>query len=63
MKIVFLIVRFVWQRGYGAFSYSKSAFNNVVRYIQNQEQHHSKQNFKEEYLEFLKKFEVEYDED
>ena len=54
--------RFEWQRGFGAFSYSKSAVDNVYKYIQNQEEHHKKQSFREEYIEFLNKFEVEYDE-
>ena len=53
---------FEWQEGYGAFSYSHSALNNVIRYINNQKEHHTKKSFKEEYIEFLKKFEVEYDE-
>ena len=54
--------RFEWQVGYGVFSYSRSHIDNVYRYIANQENHHKKQTFKEEYLELLKKFEVEYDE-
>ncbi len=53
---------FSWQQGYGAFSYSRSHIDNVYNYILNQEQHHQKKNFKEEYLEFLNKFEIEYDE-
>ncbi len=55
--------KFHWQEGYGAFSYSKSQINSVVKYILNQKEHHKKQNFKEEYLEFLKKFEIEYKEE
>jgi hypothetical protein len=58
----FLKVKFEWQEGYGAFSYSKSHVNNVIRYIQNQENHHKKESFREEYLKFLKVFEIEYDE-
>lgn len=54
--------KFEWQEGYGAFSYSKSHVQNVINYIQKQEEHHKKQSFKEEYLEFLKKFDVDYDE-
>ena len=54
--------KFSWQEGYGAFSYSHSHIGNVYDYILNQEKHHKKKTFKEEYLEFLKKFEVEYDE-
>jgi putative transposase len=53
---------FRWQEGYGAFTYSKSHIDAVYKYIQNQKQHHQKQTFLEEYLDFLKKFEVEYDE-
>ena len=53
---------FSWQEGYGGFSYSKSQRNNVIQYIMNQEEHHRKKTFKEEYLELLKEFEVEYDE-
>jgi putative transposase len=54
--------KFSWQAGYGAFSYSHSHIGNVYNYILNQEKHHKKKTFKEEYLEFLAKFEVEYDE-
>jgi REP element-mobilizing transposase RayT len=53
--------KFNWQEGFGAFSYSKSQIDTVVRYILNQEAHHKRQTFKEEYLDFLKKFEVDYD--
>jgi REP element-mobilizing transposase RayT len=53
---------FSWQEGYGAFSYSKSHVPDVIRYIQNQEAHHKKQNFLEEYIHYLKTFEIEYDE-
>jgi putative transposase len=52
---------FEWQEGYGAFSYSKSQVNKVIEYIQNQETHHKKRTFREEYIEFLDKFEIEYD--
>lgn len=58
----FLKVKFEWQEGYGAFSYSKSHVNNVINYIQNQENHHKKETFREEYLKFLNVFEIEYDE-
>jgi putative transposase len=54
--------RFEWQGGYGVFSYSQSAVDSVYKYIQNQEVHHKKQTFRDEYLDFLKKFKVEYDE-
>lgn len=53
--------RFAWQEGFGAFSYSHSQLTDVIRCIQNQEQHHAKQGFREEYLEFLEKFKVTYD--
>lgn len=51
---------FYWQDGFGAFSYSHSQLNDVVNYIMNQKEHHRQKSFKEEYLEFLKKFEIEY---
>ncbi len=54
--------RFEWQEGYGVFSYSQSQVDKVYRYILNQEVHHRKQTFREEYLEFLKNFKIEYDE-
>lgn len=57
----FLKVKFEWQEGYGAFSYSKSHVANVIRYIQNQEVHHKKESFKDEYLKFLEAFAIEYD--
>lgn len=53
---------FEWQEGYGAFSYSKSQLNAVINYIQNRELHHSKRTFKEEYIDFLEKLEIDYDE-
>jgi len=52
--------RFSWQEGYGAFSYSHSQIENVYNYILNQEPHHHKQTFQEEYTDFLKKFEIEH---
>lgn len=58
----FIKSRFEWQEGYGAFSYSKSQLKNVVTYIENQEEHHRKKTFREEYLDFLKAFEVVFDE-
>jgi REP element-mobilizing transposase RayT len=57
-----LFGRFFWQEGYGAFTYSQSQTENVVNYILNQEVHHRKKTFKEEYLELLKLFNIEYDE-
>lgn len=53
--------KFAWQDGYGAFTYSRSQIDNVVKYILNQPEHHKKQSFREEYLMFLEKFEVDYD--
>lgn len=58
----FIRTRFSWQAGYGAFSYSHSQVDNVVRYIMNQGEHHKKKRFQEEYHEFLKSFNIEYDE-
>ena len=58
----FCAVPFAWQEGYGAFSYSKSHVQNVIRYIQNQEAHHKKETFLDEYRQMLKAFEIEYDE-
>ena len=54
--------KFSWQEGYGAFSYSHSQIGQVYDYILNQEEHHKKRTFREEYLELLKKFEIEYNE-
>ncbi len=52
--------KFSWQRGYGAFSYARSQRDTVISYIMNQENHHKKNTFKEEYLELLRKFDVKY---
>jgi len=54
--------KFNWQKGFGAFSYSKNQIDWVIKYILNQEEHHKKENFKEEYTNFLKKYKIEYDE-
>ena len=53
--------RFSWQEGFGAFSYARSQLGAVIRYIQNQQEHHAKKSFRDEYLELLEKFGVEYD--
>ncbi len=53
---------FEWQEGYGAFSYSKSHVDSVIDYIKGQEEHHKNRTFREEYLQTLKDFGVEYDE-
>jgi putative transposase len=55
-------VRFEWQEGYGVFSYGQSQIDAVYKYIQNQEEHHKKQTFREEYVNFLQKFNVPFDE-
>lgn len=52
--------KFEWQEGYGAFSYSHSALDSVIRYIQNQKEHHRKRSFKEEYKEFLIQYRIEH---
>ena len=57
-----ILGKFSWQEGFGAFTYSKSQIDNVVKYILNQQEHHRKRTFKEEYLDFLKKFNVDYNE-
>ena len=54
--------RFNWQEGFGAFSYSRSQLDAVVHYIQNQQKHHQKSSFRDEYVALLDKFEVPYDE-
>jgi putative transposase len=54
--------KFRWQEGFGAFSYSHSQLGTVIRYIQNQEKHHARSSFREEYLKLLKRFNVAHDE-
>ena len=54
--------RFSWQEGFGAFSYGHSQISRVIRYIRDQEQHHAKRTFREEYLRFLKRYEIDHDE-
>lgn len=58
----FIRGKFSWQEGFGAFSYSHSHLGNIIRYVENQEIHHRKTNFKEEYLTFLQKYEIDFDE-
>jgi hypothetical protein len=58
----FVLGRFRWQEGYGAFSYSKSQLDKVINYINTQPEHHKKKDFVTEYIDFLKAFDVEYDE-
>ena len=57
----YIPVKFKWQDGYGAFTYSKSHVDNVVKYILNQPIHHKKQSFKDEYKMFLDNLEIDYD--
>lgn len=54
--------KFYWQEGFGAFSYSRSQIDTVAKYVMNQEKHHAKKSFKDEYLEFLNHFDVDYEE-
>lgn len=54
--------KFSWQEGYGAFSYAQSQLENVYKYILNQEEHHKKKNFKQEYPDFLHHFQINFDE-
>ena len=54
--------RFCWQEGFGAFSYSHSQLDAVIRYVQNQEAHHARRTFRDEYLALLRKFNVPHDE-
>ena len=54
--------KFSWQEGYGAFSYGHSQLGTIIRYIQNQEQHHHRRSFKDEYLTWLKRFKVPFEE-
>ena len=49
-----------WEEGYGTFSYSHSQIDSVMKYIMNQKEHHKKHTFREEYLDFLKKYEIEF---
>lgn len=54
--------KFAWQDGFGAFTYSKSQIDTVVKYVLNQPEHHKKQSFRDEYLLMLNKFGIDYDE-
>jgi putative transposase len=55
--------KFEWQHGFGAFSYSHSQLSNVINYIQHQEEHHKTRTFRQEYLEFLKLYNVDFKEE
>jgi len=57
----FLPAKFEWQGGYGAFAYHKKQIPSVIDYIQKQEIHHRKTTFIEEFIEFLKEHDIEYD--
>lgn len=59
----FTTFKFEWQSGYGAFSYNHSQLDNVYKYIINQKEHHKKKTFKDEYLEFLISFKIDYKEE
>jgi len=52
--------QFRWQQGFGAFSYGQSQLSDVIRYIENQKDHHRKKSFQEEYRAFLKAFDIEF---
>src|ERR1700733_6655618 len=54
--------KFSWQDGYGAFSYAESNFGSVIDYIKNQKEHHKKKTFRQEYSNFLKKFNIPFEE-
>lgn len=55
--------KFEWQKGYGAFTHSHSQLDTIINYVLNQEHHHKKRTFKEEYLEILKKNDIKYNDD
>jgi len=55
-------VRFKWQEGFGAFSYSRAEIDHVIKYILNQKEHHTKKSFRDEFLEYLKEYEIDHDE-
>jgi REP element-mobilizing transposase RayT len=54
-------MKFQWQEGYGCFTYSRSLISKIAKYIENQASHHKKRTFKDEYIDWLEKFRVEYD--
>ncbi len=54
--------RFCWQEGFGAFSYGHSQLTGIINYIRDQERHHARRSFREEYVQFLQKYEIEHDE-
>jgi putative transposase len=54
--------KFKWQEGYGVFSYSHSQIDSVIKYVNNQQEHHQKKTFKQEYLQLLEKFDIQFEE-
>jgi len=58
----YVVGKFQWQEGFGAFSYGQSQLDIVITYINNQEQHHEQKTFKDEYMELLQRFNIIYDE-
>lgn len=60
-KREFVKGKFAWQKGYGAFSYGHSQIDEVAKYVMNQKSHHQQRTFKDEYLLFLKKFDIDFD--
>jgi len=60
---MFIDKKFRWQSGFGAFSYGKSQISDVIRYIENQQEHHKHRTFREEYIQLLKNFDVDFDSD
>src|SRR5215472_2301538 len=56
-----VVGKFSWQEGFGAFSYSRSQLGTVIRYIEDQQKHHQKRSFRDEYIELLEKFDVDFD--
>lgn len=52
--------KFIWQEGYGAFSYSQTSLQDIINYVHNQKEHHKKQSFKDEYLSLLSHYNIDY---
>ena len=57
----FILEKFQWQKGFGAFSIGTSSVNTVINYIKTQEEHHHRKTFREEYIEFLTTYQIDYD--
>lgn len=55
--------QFYWQEGYGAFSYAKNQVSNVIQYIKNQEEHHAKNSFLDEYKKLLSEFDIDWEQE